>query len=157
MDAVGKTLLRAATMMLTCWSAPAMSEAITLNAASSVFYVVDGDSVDYGKLRFRLCGIQAPERNAPMYEESTDMLKSYLGTGLIAAHVVTIDKYSRAVAVLYNVGEKGNKQSVNEKMVATGGAKHYKRYSKSCTEFIPRKTFFTIEKEAKKKNLGIWK
>ena len=154
MNAVGKLLLRAAFLSAIVWSTPTLAEALTLNASSSGFYVVDGDSVNYGKLRFRLCGIQAPERDKPGYDESTAMLKSFLGTKLITAHVVDIDKYSRAVVVLY---ETGGTQSANERMVFKGGAKHYKRFSKNCTKFIPRKTFFAAEKEAKKKKLGIWK
>ena len=153
MNAVGKVLLRAAICSAMVWSAPTLAEALTLNASSPGFHVVDGDSVNYGKLRFRLCGIQAPERNKPGYDESTAMLKSFLGTELITAHVVDIDKYSRAVVVLYETGET---QSANERMVFKGGAKHYKRFSKNCTKFIPRKTFFAAEKEAREKKLGIW-
>ena len=58
----------------------AAKDVYTLNAASSKFYVVDGDTVHYGRLKIRLCGIQAPEKYAPRpYKMTTKMLRQIIG------------------------------------------------------------------------------
>ena len=37
--------------------------------------VVDGDTLIVGRLKYRLCGIDAPERNEPGYREATTYLR----------------------------------------------------------------------------------
>ena len=128
----------------------------SFNASSSKFYIVDGDTVHYGKLKFRLCGIQSPEKYAPRpYKMATRMLQTIIGKKRIRAHVVAIDKYNRKVAVLYAGGD--NVVSVNEKMVRQGGAKHYRRFSENCIPHVRPAQFDAAEKIARKKRRGIWK
>lgn len=134
----------------------AAAKTYTFNASSPKFYVVDGDTVHYGKLKIRLCGIQAPEKSAPRpYKLTTKMLRRIVGREKIRAHVVAIDKYKRKVAVLFAGGDDA--VSVNEKMVRRGGAKHYRRFSESCEPLIPRARLDAAEERARKKHLGIWK
>lgn len=131
----------------------AAAKTYTLKTSSSKFRVVDGDSVNYGKLKFRLCGIQAPEYDMPRYDYATQMLKRLLGQGLVLAHVVDIDKYKRKVVVMFT----GGHISVNEKMVQLGGAKHYKRFSANCEPLIAITRFNAAEKRARRHRHGIWK
>ena len=134
----------------------AAKDVYTLNAASSKFYVVDGDTVHYGRLKIRLCGIQAPEKYAPRpYKMTTKMLRQIIGRKKIHAHIMTTDKYKRKVAVLFIAGDKII--SVNERMVRRGGAKHYRRFSQSCEPLIPRARLDAAEARAKKSRKGIWR
>lgn len=131
----------------------AAAKTYTLNASSSKMRVVDGDTVHYGNLKFRLCGIQAPEHNQPYYRHATRMLKRLLGKGQVRANVVYTDKYRRKVAVMF--AAKG--VSVDEQMVRQGGAKHYKRYSAGCEPFVSPARLDAAEERARKKRRGIWK
>ncbi len=51
----------------------------------------------------------------------------------IVAHVVDIDKYDRKVVVTFI---KGEKESLNEKMVKRGTAWPFRRYSAGCEPLI---------------------
>lgn len=146
-------LLRLAACAVLMSAPVAAAKEYALRAVSSKFYVVDGDSVNYGKLKFRLCGIQAPERSHPLYRQTTLMLKNLFGRKRISAHVRDIDKYKRKVVVMFAAGEK---VSVNEKMVRLGGARHYRRFSKNCAPYVYPAQFAAAEKRAKKRRLGIW-
>ncbi|MGI9306438.1 MAG: thermonuclease family protein [Gammaproteobacteria bacterium] len=131
----------------------AAEKVYTLNASSSKFRVVDGDSVNYGRNKFRLCGIQAPEYNHPLYERTTKMLARLLGRGKISARVMDIDKYKRKVVIMH---ARGNAVSANEKMVELGSAKHYKRFSQNCAPHLTPAKLAAAEKRAKKARRGIW-
>ena len=138
----------------------AAAKTYTLKASSSKFFVVDGDTAHYGQLKFRLCGIQAPEKyDPPGYALATKMLKRLLGEGrrgaVVRAHVVDTDKYSRKVAVMFAGGD--SVVSVNEKMVRQGGAKHYRKFSHNCEPLVLRTRFDAAEKHARKRRLGIWR
>ncbi|MBE8158744.1 MAG: thermonuclease family protein, partial [Betaproteobacteria bacterium] len=106
-----------------------------------------------GRLKFRMCGIQAPERFRPFYDDAGRMLKQLFGRKTIAVYVVDIDKYKRKVAVMFAAGEA---VSINEKMVRYGGAKHYKRFSQNCAAYVSPARFVAAEKSAKKQKRGIW-
>ena len=136
-------------------AAAAVPKPLIFYTSSGKFAVVDGDSVRYGKHHFRLCGINAPEKNHRLYQYTTQMLKGLLGRrNKIRAYVVDIDKYGRSVAVMY---VRNAAISVNEKMVQQGGARHFKRYSASCNALIKRQSFFAAELHAKKYKRGIWR
>jgi len=134
-------------------TATASAQEITINAAAPEFRIIDGDSIDYGYLHFRLCGIQAPERDAPYYKLAGDMLAELSGDGLIAARIVDIDKYNRQIAVLRRLDDA---LTINEQMVLQGGAKHYTRFSKNCEPYINRDNFKKAQRKAKNGGLGIW-
>ena len=133
----------------------AAAQEITLNTAAPEFRIIDGDSIDYGYLHFRLCGIQAPERNVFYYEKATDMLRRLVGKRTIVARLVDIDKYGRQIAVIRRT--RTAVKTINEEMVVQGGAKHYKRYSKNCEPYISRRALIKAEKSARRRGLGIWK
>ena len=140
------------------------AEIIMLNPAAKKFHVVDGDSVRYGRVHFRLCGIQAPERGHRLYGWTTAMLRSLLGQReKISAHITDIDKYGRKVAVMFvgDVNAEGKssetKTSVNEKMVEAGAAYHFRRYSANCLPLTSPRRFAAAQSKAKKSARGLWR
>ena len=140
------------------------TEIIVLNPAAKKFHVVDGDSVRYGRVHFRLCGIQAPERGHRLYKWTTAMLRNLLGRReKISAHITDIDKYGRKVAVMFvgdvNAEEKSSaaKKSVNEKMVEAGAAYHFRRYSANCLPLTSPRRFAAAQSKAKKSARGLWR
>ena len=133
-------------------SSSAMAKSLKLRPAK--VEVVDGDSINYGKRKFRLCGINAPERNKYWYRRSGELLKRLLKARKIDVHIVDVDKYGRSVVVIFTFNKN---ISINEKMVEAGGAIHYKRYSKNCAPWVSVSKFSKAEKRAKQKRLGIWR
>ena len=140
------------------------AEIIVLNPAAKKFHVVDGDSVRYGRVHFRLCGIQAPERGHRLYGWTTMMLRNLLGRReKISAHITDIDKYGRKVAVMFvgdvNAEEKSSetKTSVNEKMVEAGAAYHFRRYSANCLPLTSPRRFAAAQAKAKQSARGLWR
>ena len=140
------------------------AEIIVLNPAAKKFHVVDGDSVRYGRVHFRLCGIQAPERGHRLYKWTTAMLRNLLGQReKISAHITDIDKYGRKVAVMFvgdvNAEEKSSaaNKSVNEKMVEAGAAYHFRRYSANCLPLASPRRFAAAQSKAKKSARGLWR
>ena len=145
------------------------TEIIVLNPAAKKFHVVDGDSVRYGRVHFRLCGIQAPERGHRLYKWTTAMLRNLLGQReKISAHITDIDKYGRKVAVMFvgdvnadatTAEEKSSaaNKSVNEKMVEAGAAYHFRRYSANCLPLTSPRRFAAAQSKAKKSARGLWR
>ena len=140
------------------------AEIIVLNPAAKKFHVVDGDSVRYGRVHFRLCGIQAPERGHRLYGWTTAMLRNLLGQReKISAHITDIDKYGRKVAVMFvgdvNAEKKSSaaNKSVNEKMVEAGAAYHFRRYSANCLPLTSPRRFAAAQSKAKKSARGLWR
>ena len=140
------------------------AEIIVLNPAAKQFHVVDGDSVRYGRVHFRLCGIQAPERGHRLYGWTTAMLRNLLGQReKISAHITDIDKYGRKVAVMFvgDVNAEGKSsaanKSVNEKMVEAGAAYHFRRYSANCLPLTSPRRFAAAQSKAKKSARGLWR
>jgi micrococcal nuclease len=83
---------------------------------------VDGDTADlvvdlgmrqFTKDRFRLLGIDTPERGQKGYQEAKDYLQSYFGKDL---QVVTtkVGKYGRWLAELYDTIDD---ESINQKII----------------------------------------
>ncbi len=114
--------------------------------------VIDGDSLRLGNKEVRLHGIDAPEYKQwchdardeayPCGKMAFEALKR-MSEGGVKCKKVTIDRYKREVSVCFDgVGE-----NINEKMVASGWAVAYGRYTQAFTE---------VEKEAKRQKIGIW-
>ncbi len=99
---------------------------------ATVTKVVDGDTVDlscdlgfriFSRDRFRLLGIDTPERGQPGWAEATAALKELLPYGAVVKVKTDRpynDKYGRWLAVVHADGV-----NVNDKMVADGFAKVY--------------------------------
>ena len=123
---------------------------MNLSAAGRI-KVVDGDSLFIGSREIRLSGIDAPEyhqlcfdKDGFKYEcgkEARKALARLAGPDLKCRTLVR-DKYNRDGAVC-----ESNVIDLNRKMVETGWAVAYKRYTDE---------YDAAEKRARKKRLGIW-
>ena len=118
------------------------------------FRIVDGDSINLGRTRFRLYGIDAPELKQTCLDSNKKewpcgiIAKNYLESLIKGKHVYyrvyDIDYYQRQVAEFFDE----NGESINGKMVAEGMSVAYRKFSKK---------FKMIEEEAKRSKKGIWK
>lgn len=95
--------------------------------------IVDGDTavlaIDLGNKvtwrdKFRLNGIDTPERGARGYDEATDRLAGLLALGLSKVETHKPDKFGRWLATLW-VPTSGGDLCVNEVLVAEGLARPY--------------------------------
>ncbi len=114
--------------------------------------VVDGDSINLGRERHRLQGIDAPERNQhcrrPDGSEwrcgraAANALIEKIGGNPVSCHTRGRDRYGRFLSVCRAGGV-----NLNRWMVLNGWAVAYRRYSH---RFIPE------EETAKHRRLGLW-
>lgn len=88
-----------------------MSHTVYRYRVVEVRKIVDGDTVDLvldvgfhltAALRFRLIGIDAPERGQPGAVEATEFVRAWLATGNITAHTRKADSFGRWLADLIN-------------------------------------------------------
>ena len=117
------------------------------------FRIVDGDSINLGRTRFRLYGIDAPELKQTCFDKTNKewpcgiIAKNYLESLVkgkqVYYKVYDIDYYQRQVAEFFDE----NGQSLNEIMVVEGLGVAYRKFSKK---------FEMIEEEAKRLKKGIW-
>ena len=115
--------------------------------------VSDGDSLKAGKLKLRLHGIDAPEReqlctnakgeNYDCGKRATDWLSKHVKIGdRLSCDLLDIDKYRRLIVRCFKNGK-----DINQAMVRTGWAVAYRRYSDE---------YLKAETEAKSNHNGLW-
>ncbi len=127
--------------------------------------VSDGDTFKLGtlegtKLRVRLYGIDAPEREKinlrtgmiskhgqPYGEEAFGALKSKISDKKVRVDIIDIDRYKRMVGIV-NL----NGRNINLEMVKEGWAWAYREY----LERPYASEYLDAEKEARDKRLGLW-
>ena len=116
--------------------------------SGKIFHVQDGDSFLFesgdSTIRIRLFGIDCPEINQPYGKEAYTFLLRYEAREAVLFQR-DVDKYGRIVADIFV-----NDTSLNYKLLESGFAWHYKKYSSDSL-------FSEAEKEAKEKSLGLWK
>ncbi|WP_157976474.1 thermonuclease family protein [Parahaliea mediterranea] len=117
---------------------------------SQLHRVIDGDTVEatipgYGRERIRLSSIDAPERNQPYGNQSTQCLRELLRQGSLSVKPKKTDKYGRLVADLY-VGD----DRVDVAMVERGCAWWYSRYAPASV--VLAKAHYTAKFEKR----GLW-
>lgn len=84
-------------------------------------HVVDGDTFEAGGIRFRLDGINAPDRGECMYEEARDRLEDVLGATVALAATGT-DQFGRTLARVHADGLWVNLDMVSAGLaLASGG------------------------------------
>ena len=114
--------------------------------------VVDGDTIEVGRVRIRLHGVDAPEsrqscvaqgRRWACGERATQALAGRIGGRTISCEERDRDRYGRIVAVCRNAGK-----DVNAWMVSQGWALAYRRYSRD---------YVGEEASARDARLGMWR
>ena len=110
--------------------------------------VVDGDTVhlyhNEEVYKVRLIEIDAPERNQPFGNDSTDYLKSLLREGRVNIEISGTDRYGRKLGRLYWKGE-----NINRAMVSAGFAWVY-------DDYVTDLSFYDNQNKARYLNKGLW-
>jgi micrococcal nuclease len=116
--------------------------------SGKVIGIVDGDTFDLlvnnSKIRIRLNGIDCPERKQPFYQQSKNALATMIFGKQVVVNSKARDRYKRVLGDVY----VGN-ESVNEQMVGTGYAWHFKKYSND-------QRLASLENKARQKRIGLW-
>lgn len=116
-----------------------------------VVSISDGDTFrgitkDRKEVRFRIHGIDAPERGQPFSRKSQEYLSDLIYNKTVGIIVETEgDRYGRPVVWVYTPDGK----DVSAEMLKAGLAWHYKQHSKD-------KEYARLEKEAQANKIGLW-
>lgn len=116
-----------------------------------VVKVTDGDTfilLDSARhqFRIRLNGIDAPEKGQDFFQESRHSLGNMLQKKHVSVRYQKKDRYGRILGDVYVDGNSW----INFKMVVTGMAWHFKKYSSD-------KILAEAERTARRQRMGIWK
>ena len=116
----------------------------------NVSRVIDGDTLEaeteYGTEKFRLLGINTPEKKQAYYEEAKQFLQQFENKTLKLEDFGK-DKYQRTLSYVYF-----NNQLINREILARGLANLY--YYEHDSHFNELKK---AEEQARDKGLGIWR
>jgi endonuclease YncB( thermonuclease family) len=112
--------------------------------------VVDGDTFtainrDDLQLRFRLYGIDAPEKRQAFSNVSKKTLEAIIHNKTVIVEVLSTDNWGRHIAKVSTQSVK----DVGAKMLERGVAWHYKQYDNS-------EEYSEMEKKARKNKIGLW-
>ncbi len=112
--------------------------------------IIDGDTVDVllqsGRIRVRLHGIDAPERDQPGGTEAREWLQQHLQDRQVLLEPVTQDRYDRLVAIVHD-----GDVVVNDELVRSGHAWAYRQYLRKADRHLCEK-----ESSARRHGAGIW-
>ena len=115
-----------------------------------VLSIADGDTFTVmlrgQKIKVRIHGIDAPERNMPYYKASKSYLSGLIGNRQVLLTLVEKDRYGRWVARV----QLPDKTDVGAQMVAAGMAWHFTRYSAD-------RKLAALQQKAKVAKLGLWR
>jgi len=110
--------------------------------------VVDGDTVHVfyqdEVYKIRLTEIDAPERDQPYGNNSTEYLKSLLKDGRVDVDISGTDRYGRKLGRLYWRGI-----DINRELVSAGYAWVYDQY-------VTDNSFYENQSEARNSKKGLW-
>ena len=110
--------------------------------------VVDGDTVHVfyqdQVYKIRLTEIDAPERDQPYGNNSTEYLKGLLKEGKVDVDISGTDRYGRKLGRLYWQG-----MDINRKLVSAGYAWVYDQY-------VTDVTFYENQSKARNLKKGLW-
>ncbi len=149
-----------------CFYAPALADTLQ----GKVVKVVDGDTVtivdDIGKKhRIRLAGIDAPEKDQPYGDVSTQGLVELVSGKTVTIEYEKRDRYKRIVGKVM-VDPPGEvfcmaldcvkKVDAGLEQIKAGLAWHYKYYQMEQSD-EGRRLYSVAEREARTKQVGLWK
>lgn len=111
-------------------------------------YVIDGDTIVINNTHIRLYGIDAPETKQKCDwgysgHNATRYLESLIKNKIVYCTIFAKDAYDRPIGACHT-----QSHDINAKMVASGHAFAYRRYSQK---------YIGLEETAKKSNIGIWR
>jgi len=102
-------------------------------------------------LKVRFACIDAPELKQPLGEESRNHLRSIISKGndKVKLQPITVDRYGRTVAQLWN-----NSGLIQSQMTIAGMAYGYEQYKKDCPNW---EAIEFTENQAQTAKIGVWK
>jgi endonuclease YncB( thermonuclease family) len=102
-------------------------------------------------IKVRFACVDAPELKQPMGEEARNHLRSLVNRGgnKVKVQAITVDRYGRTVAQLWN-----NYGLIQSQMAIAGMAYGYDQYKKDCPNWPAIESTQAQAQEAK---LGVWK
>lgn len=102
-------------------------------------------------LKIRFACIDAPELKQPMGEESRNHLRSIInrGNNKVKLQPITVDRYNRTVAQLWN-----NNGLIQSQMTIAGMAYGYEQYKQDCPNW---NSIESTQNYAKQLQIGVWK
>jgi endonuclease YncB( thermonuclease family) len=125
------------------------SEMFSYNITGKVVSVQDGDTIEIlsnkETYRIRLNGIDCPEKKQDFGSRAKQYTSEHCFGKTVTAWVIDKDRYGRYVADV--ILPNGN--VLNEELVRSGLAWHYKQYSNS-------KTLAAMESKAKANKINLW-
>jgi endonuclease YncB( thermonuclease family) len=145
------------------------SPALADTLKGKVVKIADGDTItivdDLGeKHRIRLAGIDAPEKNQPYGEISTQGLNKLVSGRIVTIEYEKRDRYKRVIGKVL-VDPPGEvfcmalgcvkKIDAGLEQIKAGLAWHYKRYQMEQSE-EDRRLYSEAELEARTKPIGLW-
>lgn len=139
-------------LVATVWVMPGVSAAAGSDAvlAGRVTRVIDGDTLDVllssGRIRVRLQGIDAPERDQAGGTASTQWLTERVLNQDVLLEPVSQDRYDRLLAVVYL-----EDRNLNRELVSAGQAWAYRRYLRRND-----RDMCDLESRAREQRLGLW-
>ncbi len=139
-------------LLLVCACAFTAADAASSNAVllGKVTRVVDGDTLDVllatGKIRVRLHGIDAPERNQAGGPAAAAWLTQQLLNQPVDLEPVSQDRYERMVAVVHFAG-----RNINRELVRNGHAWAYRHYLRKADREL-----CSLESQARRAGAGLW-
>jgi micrococcal nuclease len=118
--------------------------------AGKVVRVIDGDTIDVllssGRIRVRLHGVDAPEREQSRGASATAWLEQQLRDQQVHLEPVSQDQYDRMVAVVHL-----KNRNINQELVKNGHAWAYRHYlRRGDTELC------SLEERARLAGAGLW-
>lgn len=118
--------------------------------AGRVTRVIDGDTLDVllasGRIRVRLHGVDAPERDQPGGREALDWLRQRVQDRDVLLEPVSQDRYERMVAIAFL-----DDANVNRELLRAGHAWAYRLYLRRA-----ERIYCDIEASARRGRLGLW-
>ncbi|MEA1938594.1 MAG: thermonuclease family protein [Pseudomonadota bacterium] len=106
--------------------------------------VLDGDTFDLGDTRIRIWGIDAPERDTPLYDRATETLVAIIDDDTPVCRHMDTDKYGRTVASC-TIDDR----DIAAEMVLAGMARDYYHFSRGA--------YAAEENDARNAGVGLWK
>lgn len=121
-----------------------------INYQVKVIAITDGDTFkgltsNNEEQRFRIYGIDAPERKQAFSAKSKEYLSQLIYGKTVSIKVSSKDRYGRFIVWVYT--PEGN--DVSAEMLKSGMAWHYKEYDDT-------ELYANLESEAKTKRIGLW-
>lgn len=115
-----------------------------------VISITDGDTFkgltkDKEEIKFRIYGIDAPEKKQAFGTKSKEYLSDLIFGQTVGIKVDKKDRYGRSVAWVYT----SDGTDVSAEMLKVGMAWHYKKYDKS-------EEYSTLEAKARVNKIGLW-